>query len=282
MRTAETAFDMLRISKIAARNPVTHFMSLPSGSSKLIGSLCVMREAATVLIQVHGFVWALCSACPAELPEVRRAPTMFRPCRRVGKWGRRDVCCWHLADVLNRVRCRGQREHRGPAVVKIRSRELVRVAFQYRRAGGEDYAVGPRRVRPYGAGGGGDGEQNDSHKPSNCSMLRHQNLLVLHAHSCGSRKLREGSAVMRQVWTAPEQKAVTSAIGTLSGRPDTPMDVPPRSGAPGEGKSARKHAFSARRTSGSDAHPPATFAMMPFTARRAALCSTFPTRRCLG
>src|SRR5947208_1420275 len=96
MRTAETAFDMLRNSKIAARNPFTHFMSLPSGSSKLIGSLCVMREAATVLIQVHGFVWALCSACPAELPEVRRAPTMFRPCRRVGKWGRRDVCCWQI------------------------------------------------------------------------------------------------------------------------------------------------------------------------------------------
>src|SRR5437762_14250687 len=62
MRTAETALDMLRISKIAARNPVTHFMSLPSGSSKLIGSLCVMREAATVLIQVHGFVWARCAA----------------------------------------------------------------------------------------------------------------------------------------------------------------------------------------------------------------------------
>src|SRR6478736_7449789 len=62
MRTAETAFDMLRISKIVARNPVTHFMSLPSGSSKLIGSLCVMREAATVLLQVHGFVWARCAA----------------------------------------------------------------------------------------------------------------------------------------------------------------------------------------------------------------------------
>jgi hypothetical protein len=33
-----------------------------------IGSLCVMREAATVVIQVHGFVWALHSACPMEVP----------------------------------------------------------------------------------------------------------------------------------------------------------------------------------------------------------------------
>jgi len=54
MRTAETAFDMLRISKIAAKNPVTHFMSYP-GSSKRI---CVMRDVATIVVQVHGFLWA--------------------------------------------------------------------------------------------------------------------------------------------------------------------------------------------------------------------------------
>ena len=39
---------------------------------------------------------------------------------------RRDVAYWQLSpDVPSHVRCRGYSGHRGPAVVKIRSRELV-------------------------------------------------------------------------------------------------------------------------------------------------------------
>ena len=88
----------------------------------------------------------------------------------------------YLANVepaLSRVRCRSG--HRGPAVVKAHSRELVRVnreASQYSRAGGDDSALDPRRVRPHGGGGCGNSEQSDSHEPSNRSMPRHQHLLL--------------------------------------------------------------------------------------------------------
>ena len=77
---------------------------------------------------------------------------------------------------LRRVRCR--RRHCGPALVKTRSREFVRVnreAFRHSRAGGDDNTL--RRVRPHGGGGCGNSEQGDSHEPCNRSMPRHQNLL---------------------------------------------------------------------------------------------------------
>jgi hypothetical protein len=87
---------------------------------------------------------------------------------------------WRTSSLsLNRARRR--RRHRGPALVKTRSRELVRVnvkAFRHRRAGGDDNAVCRRRMRFHVGGGCGNSEQSDSHEPGNCSMPRHADLLL--------------------------------------------------------------------------------------------------------
>src|SRR5882757_2399621 len=88
MRTAETAFDMLRISQIAARNPVTHFMSLPLGFEQT--DRIALRDARSRDSSYSGSwlcLGALCSACPAELPEVRRAPTKHGGFGHVGGSG---------------------------------------------------------------------------------------------------------------------------------------------------------------------------------------------------
>jgi hypothetical protein len=114
-------------------------------------------------------------------PHLRSVTRKHRPLLRVHYNFRQAVRLRrHLANVepaLSRVRC--QSRHRGPAIVKTRSRQLVRVdrqVFQHSRTGGDDNAVCPRRVRPHGGGGCGNSEQSDSHETSNRSMPRHQNL----------------------------------------------------------------------------------------------------------
>ena len=67
----------------------------------------------------------------------------------------------------------------GSGIVRWRcrnyGRELIYVNLEV--AGGDDNAVGRRRVRPYGGGGCSDSEQSDSHEPNHHSMLGHENLL---------------------------------------------------------------------------------------------------------
>src|SRR5262245_55486338 len=58
MRTAELASDTVMVSKAATRRPVRYFISPPLVRANRVGSLCVMREAAAGLVNVHGFVWA--------------------------------------------------------------------------------------------------------------------------------------------------------------------------------------------------------------------------------
>ena len=62
MRTAELASDIFRIRRAAANIPVTYLMSPPLGSSKPIGSLCVMREARTPFFRFM----ALCGRASAN------------------------------------------------------------------------------------------------------------------------------------------------------------------------------------------------------------------------
>ena len=111
---------------------------------------------------------------------------------------------------LRRVRCR--RRHCGPALVKTRSRELVRVnrdAFRHSRAGRDDNTLG--RVRPHGSGSCGNSEQSDSHEPGNRSMSRHADLLLWSKRPLvlGHGNLREGSTAMRQVWIARIHRLTT-------------------------------------------------------------------------
>src|SRR5262245_51083588 len=58
MRTAELASDTVMVSKAATRRPVRYFISPPLVRANRVGSLCVMREAAAGLLNVHGIVWA--------------------------------------------------------------------------------------------------------------------------------------------------------------------------------------------------------------------------------
>jgi hypothetical protein len=79
---------------------------------------------------------------------------------------------WPRSSLLLR-RARFRSRYRGPALVKTRSRgvSVVCQALRRRRSGGR------RSVRSDVGGSRSNGEQGDSDKPGNRSMLRHQDLL---------------------------------------------------------------------------------------------------------
>jgi hypothetical protein len=135
----------------------------------------VIINVVWMYLRNHLVVRAAASA-PPSCESVAQLPRVHYNFNRVGRLRR------YLANVepaLSRVRC-GSCE-RGPAVVKTRSREPVRVnreSFRHSRAGGDDDAVCRRRMRSHAGGGCGSSEQSDSHEPSDRSMSRHEDLLL--------------------------------------------------------------------------------------------------------
>src|SRR5436190_22662279 len=105
MRIAETALDVLTINKIAAKNPVTYFMSLPSGSSKLIGSF--LRDARSRRRFLFRFM-ALSGRAAQRNAVPRKFPRWDPPDEREGNVDRQisDISEGHqpaAADFCNKI-----------------------------------------------------------------------------------------------------------------------------------------------------------------------------------
>ena len=143
-------------------------LTLRPDQSRAIQSRCAASQSFAAFTNASNAP-PLSSSARLSAGSSGRSATVARRACRSRTW--RTSSLW-----LRRVGFRSR--YRGPALVKTRSREFVRVdreTFRHSRPRGDDNTFG--RVRPHGGGGCGNGEQSDSHEPGNRSMSRHEDLL---------------------------------------------------------------------------------------------------------